>query len=498
MATNTTSIYLEETLKKAIDAEVQKKSQPLESAKKRRTQFQREASAYESVREKLTVLNTASKELFGFRSPFKTLKGVGEGVGEFFDITAARDAERTPHTVEVKSVAKNHKFASRPVSKSEQIPAGQFTVRVGGQERTITFKGGSPTAFAKVLGKELGDELKLTLVQKDRDNQVIVFDVIKTGIKNRFQVIKDDSGVLKWLDLFGERRNLYLDYTFAKSRENELTVENDAELKFQIRDDVLTLKPKNKVSVALTREADVKPGLVIDLLIRAVHTPKKTAKTDGATNTGDGADTMTSVLSSDSLAFDKLAGVTFGEIVIDAETVVPFGDWAKPKVAAATNTNAAPATNMTAVVTNAAPESGAFNGAILGVGYVDASGTPKEKYFSITNVSGNFQKYSVAVDTLFAEGDIIRRVIFANPNDEHEVSYRKVVVENPKTAETISKYPVQDPENAKIVFDGVQIEKDNNDMKDVGGGVTVHPKKRTDGAKTFTLEPDKEVIVGRI
>lgn len=501
MATNTTSIYLEETLKKAIDAEVSKKSQPLESAKKRRTQFQREASAYESVREKLTVLNNASKELFGFRSPFKTLKGIGEGVGEYFDITAARDAERTPHTVEVKSVAKNHKFASRPISKSEQIPAGTVTVRVGGLERTIAFKGGSPAAFIKALEKELGEELKLTLVQKDRDNQVIVFDVIKTGIKNRFQVIKDESGVLKWLDLFGERRNLYLDYTFAKSRENELTVENDAEQKHVIRDDVLTLKPKNKISVPLSREAEVKPGLTISLLMRALSIPKKIARAEVVTNKTDGTDSASSVISSDSLAFDKLSGVMFGEITLDAETVVPFGDWAKPKVAAASNTNAAPtnaATNVSAAATNAVPETGAFNGAILGVGYVDANGTPKEKFFSITNINGNFQKYSVVMDSLFAEGDIIRRVIFYNPNEEHEVSYRAVVVENAKSAEIVSKHPVQDPENAKILIDGVAIERDSNDMKDVAGGVTVHPKKKTDAPKTFTLEPDKEVIVGRI
>ena len=98
----TSEAFLEEVYKNAVDAEVIKRSSTLSNLLDNARDYQREISAYEDLKSKLDALSSASKELYGFRSPFRNFVGRGEGVPEYFTVTANRMANTTTYDIKIK------------------------------------------------------------------------------------------------------------------------------------------------------------------------------------------------------------------------------------------------------------------------------------------------------------------------------------------------------------------------------------------------------------
>ena len=67
----TSDAFLQDVYQNAVDAEVNKRSLTLSNLSDNAKSYQREISAYEDLKNRLNILTTTSKELYGFRSPFK-------------------------------------------------------------------------------------------------------------------------------------------------------------------------------------------------------------------------------------------------------------------------------------------------------------------------------------------------------------------------------------------------------------------------------------------
>ncbi len=219
MATNSSAYFLEENYRNAVNAEVAKESGQLNRLREDRDRMQRQVEAYEEMRSRMETLNQTAKDIYGLNSPFRSLIGIGQGVGEYYDVVANKDAQRnSEHTIEVKSIAKSQKFASKPFAMKSEIPAGQISMSIGANEKTLNFDGGSLLEFKRAFDKEFKDDIKTTIVQKTKNMQVIIFEIIKTGVENSVNNFKDDIGILKELNLFNTRDYQYLNYVFNNNK----------------------------------------------------------------------------------------------------------------------------------------------------------------------------------------------------------------------------------------------------------------------------------------
>ena len=193
----TSEAFLDEVYKNAVEAEVNKRSTMLSNLADNARDYQRQISAYEDLKARLDTLATASKELYGFRSPFKNYVGTGEGIPDYFTVTANRLANTTTYDIAIKDIAASQKFSSKAFNMADTLPAGKIVLKIGEEETTIDFAGGSLVNLQKAIDKAFGKKIKTTITQKSRNLQVLTMDLVKTGSKNIVEVVSDESGILK-------------------------------------------------------------------------------------------------------------------------------------------------------------------------------------------------------------------------------------------------------------------------------------------------------------
>ena len=269
----TSDAFLEEVYKNAVDAEVNKRSLTLSNLSDNAKNYQREISAYEDLKNRLNILTTTSKELYGFRSPFKNYVGTGEGVPDYFTVSANRLASTTTYDIEIKELANSQKFSSKAYNMNDTLPAGTIKLKVAEDEYTIDFAGGSLVNLQKTLEKAFGKKIKTTITQKSRNLQVLTMDLVKTGSKNIVEVVSDDAGILKELNMFTRRPYRYLGHIFNESLINKWKDESDnLTTNYMIKNDFIVLKGINKLSMPLHREAEANENITISITARASDT----------------------------------------------------------------------------------------------------------------------------------------------------------------------------------------------------------------------------------
>ena len=388
----TSEAFLEEVYKNAVDAEVIKRSSTLSNLLDNARDYQREISAYEDLKSKLDALSSASKELYGFRSPFRNFVGRGEGVPEYFTVTANRMANTTTYDIEIKELANSEKFSSKAYNMNDKLPAGNIQLKIGEDEYSIDFAGGSLVDLQKAMNKEFGKKVKTTITQKSRNLQVLTIDLVKTGSKNIAEVISDDAGILKELNMFTRRNYRYLGHIFNEGLINKWKDESDnLTTNYMIKNDFLVLKGINKLSMPLHREAEANENITISITARASDTLDETAEEIVPVM----PPTVDLSIPDTGIIFDKIDSVRFkdvelyGEGLSPADSVRTFEDVRRYKEAL--ENERAAKNGVEAEVPEAIDETG-FNSEIIGVKYINKAGDEIEKFFALPTISSDWQR----------------------------------------------------------------------------------------------------------
>ncbi len=265
----TSEAFLDEVYKNAVEAEVNKRSTTLSNLADNARDYQREISAYEDLKARLDTLSSASKELYGFRSPFKKYIGTGDGIPDYFTVTANRLANTTSYDIAVKDIAASQKFSSKAFNMSDTLPAGKIVLKIGEEETSVDFAGGSLVNLQKSIDKAFGKKIKTTITQKSRNLQVLTVDLVKTGSKNIVEVVSDDSGILKELNMFTRRPYRYLGHIFNQQLLNKWEDESDnLTTNYIVKNDFIVLQGENKLSIPLHREAEANENIALSITAR--------------------------------------------------------------------------------------------------------------------------------------------------------------------------------------------------------------------------------------
>lgn len=485
--TNSTHVMLESKYEKLIDMEVESKSGPLENARDRRDRYQREAAALKKLREHLKLLRQTAKDLFGFRSPFNVLKGYGDNIDRYFDITAKKTAEQGEHTIEILSVAKNQRFSTDPVNKHKMLAEGEFTVKVGGKTKTVDFGGGTIHAFMGFMREQFAGSMKLTLIQHDKNSQVLVFSVIDPGKENEFKLIEDKSGIFDELGVFKKEYPVFLDYGFSKHKEHDIKIENDRGGMHEFVRELLIIKDERELSLSLDKSAKLQDGLKLEFSVKSVKRKPAVTNTVVKEEKPKEETGKTKALNSPGLDIADVGGVNFGGMELDGEFILPYQTGLyRPEVV------------EEPVIEPKEEEEFKFNNNIIGVYYEDQKGRKKIKYIPVENLSDIWEHVSIDLEDHLEKGDKVIEVVFANKNPGYDISYRNVLVHNDKDMKKNIKNELQEASSVHILLDGIEVISDGNKIEGKIEGVELSVKRPTDEPIEFMLNPDNDMVIDRI
>lgn len=494
----TSEAFLEEVYKNAVDAEVIKRSSTLSNLLDNARDYQREISAYEDLKSRLDNLSSASKELYGFRSPFRNFVGRGDGVPEYFTVTANRMANTTTYDIAIKELANSEKFSSKAYNMNDKLPAGNIKLKIGEDEYSIDFAGGSLVDLQKALNKEFGKKVKTTITQKSRNLQVLTIDLVKTGSKNIAEVISDDSGILKELNMFTRRNYRYLGHIFNQELINKWKDESDnLTTNYMVKNDFLVLKGLNKLSMPLHREAEANENIMISITARASDTLDESAEEIVPVM----PPTVDLSIPDTGIIFDKIDSVKFKDVELYGEGLSPadslrsFEDVKKYKEAL--ESERAAKNGVEAEVPEAIDETG-FNAEIIGVKYINKSGDEVEKFFALPTISSDWQRLNIPIGSQFEEGDVITQIVLINKNPNYNVFYKDLLVEDTGREEDAPNYLISEATDARASIDGIDILSENNEFNDAVNGLNITAIKPTPQAFATTIEVNKEAVVDAI
>ncbi|WP_028329528.1 flagellar filament capping protein FliD [Brachyspira alvinipulli] len=491
----TTGAFLDEVYQNAVEAEVNKRSTTLSNLVDNAREYQREISAYEDLKARLNTLSEASKQLYGFRSPFKNYVGTGDGIPDYFSVTANRLASTGTYDIAIKDIASSQKFSSKAYNMSDQLPAGTIVLKVGEEEKTIEFAGGSLVSLQKAIDKAFGKEIKTTITQKSRNLQVLTIDLVKTGSKNIVEVVSDDAGILTELNMFTRRPYRYLGHIFNQELINKWEDESEnLSTNYFVKKDFMVLKGINKLSMPLHREAEANENITISVTARASDTlddeeaPMMPPTVDlSIPDTG--------------VTFNKIDSVIFKDVELYGEGLSPadssrtFEDIKKYKEALEAERKAKE--GLEAEAPEAINADG-FNFEIIGVKYINKAGDEVEKFFALPTLSSSWQRLNIPIGSQFEEGDVITEVVLINNNEGYNIFYKDLLVEDMGREEDAPNYLVSEATDARASIDGVDVLSESNEFNDVVNGLNITAKKVTPEAFATTVEVDKEGVVNAI
>ena len=491
----TTGAFLDEVYQNAVEAEVNKRSTTLSNLADNAKEYQREISAYEDLKARLNTLSDASKELYGFRSPFKNYIGTGDGIPDYFTVTANRLANTTTYDIAIKDIAASQKFSSKAYNMSDQLPAGTIVLKVGEEEKTIEFAGGSLVNLQKAIDKAFGKDIKTTVTQKSKNLQVLTIDLVKTGSKNIVEVVSDDAGILKELNMFTRRPYRYLGHIFNEQLINKWEDESEnLSTNYFVKKDFMVLKGVNKVSMPLHREAEANENITISITARA-------------SDSLDDEDapiippTVDLSIPDTGVTFNKIDSVIFKDVELYGEGLSPadssrtFEDIKKYKEALEAERKAKE--GLEAEAPEAINADG-FNSEIIGVKYINKAGDEVEKFFALPTISSSWQRLNIPIGNQFEEGDVITEVVLINHNEGYNIFYKDLLVEDMGREEDAPNYLVSEATDARASIDGVDVLSESNEFNDVVNGLNITAKKVTPEAYATTIEVDKEGVVNAI
>lgn len=494
----TSEAFLEEVYKNAVDAEVIKRSSTLSNLLDNARDYQREISAYEDLKSRLDDLSSASKELYGFRSPFKNFVGRGEGVPEYFTVTANRMANTTTYDIEIKELANSEKFSSKAYNMNDKLPAGNIKLKIGDDEYSIDFAGGNLVNLQKALNKEFGKKVKTTITQKSRNLQVLTIDLVKTGSKNIVEVISDDAGILKELNMFTRRNYRYLGHIFNQELIGKWKDESDnLTTNYMIKNDFLVFNGINKLSMPLHREAEANENITISITARASDTLDETAEEIVPVM----PPTVDLSIPDTGIIFDKIDSVRFkdvelyGEGLSPADSVRTFEDVKRYKEALENEKKEKD--GVEAEVPEAIDETG-FNSEIIGVKYINKSGNEVEKFFALPTISSEWQRLNIPIGSQFEEGDVITQIVLINKNPNYNLFYKDLLVEDTGREEDAPNYLISEATDARASIDGIDILSESNEFNDAVNGLNITAIKPTPQAFSTTIEVNRELVVDAI
>lgn len=157
---------------------------PLNRLEERKSEFESQRQVWQQVNRTIDAFRESARTLYGFENPFQNLLA-SSSQESALTATASRQAEESVHTLEVVKAATVDKLASASLSEEFTIPEGEYAYKIGDEEVSIDFRGGTLDDFSRAVNRRGKGVLAASVIRDTFATKVLVLSGLKTGEENK-------------------------------------------------------------------------------------------------------------------------------------------------------------------------------------------------------------------------------------------------------------------------------------------------------------------------
>ncbi|URA09554.1 flagellar filament capping protein FliD [Thermospira aquatica] len=386
----------------------------------------------------LRELDNKSKKLYSFESPF------GDKLAESSDESsvsaiAQRKAKKDTSQVKVIQIAQADSFASRSVSRSESLPAGDFSLTMGETTVKVRFRGGNIYQLAEQINQQASEIVEAKVVADTPFTGVLVISGKKTGQKNKliFSGNLDpffSVGLLKVGEDKKERYTPSLSRTVAKKG------------KPLISESQVTLSPVSEGEIVLSDSPEIKENTTLIFSASITQLPEEDSPTNYLLD----------------FPIEKMESVQISNVTVEGGSLIVY--YEEPK---------APPVRVSNF----------------------------QDYLILEYSDGQVQHLSPTASGVYSnklimqKGKRIVRITFKNENTDKQVTIQNISLETVVSEGGIQPgNPVSKAQDAIFTLDGIEVTRDKNDIDDVIDGVVLTLKNPSSFPARISVDHDYEKI----
>lgn len=389
--------------------------------------FNAQNDAWQALGRQLSQLRDTARAMYGFENPFR------DRVAETSDpavvtATASREAFEGSEEITVLQTAGSDRFASSSLARDFEVPAGRYGFRVGDDEETFRFAGGSLREFASQVNDRMGDHVRLSVIPDTATTTVLVIQAQEEGAAQRLGFTEDAVAFSEQIGLMsppqGDRTVTFLDQQ------------------------PLQLEPETSRELAPPSRAVVADGMVLRYEIRITEEEREP---------------WTPPPAPPGATLPDAGSVAFEGIVVQNEglgfDLPPLPDAEEPPFVE-DNAILTVASGGQRVALPAAPQSGEF--VTVEIPAADLPATVDRLIATNRNTHRTVELRNVRLlDPAARDGAIPLR-------------------------------PLDQARDARIEYNGIEIGRDSNEVDDLIPGVTINLRRASDEPVTVSVAPNRD------
>jgi len=420
---------------------------PKERVERNIENLQVQKGYWQEVGRRINSLRDSARLLYSFQNPFndRIAKTGNDGV---ITASATRTAQEQAYAFSVKQTAQADRFLSQPLDEKMRVEAGDYSFKVGNEEISLSFRGGTLKDFVDALNRRSKDKISASLLAVQSGTKSLLIESKTTGAENRLTFSGDAVDFAVKIGMM-ERDNSAQSVLIGAA-----AVQKGAE----INDGVFKMPPQSSASLALNVSINSDSLLMLKI---DTSTRIETDANFGIPQPPPGPSVPSS-------------SVTYGGITIKNEpSLAPLPEWKTP----------------------AAPQRH-DDMAVLRLVFSDGSSA---KLPPITD-STNFTSRQYFLSEI-AQGRIITSLNIENTNTHREISVGNVEIFNPNAANNGLRpvNAVSTARDAIITMEGIEIKRPTNNINDLIPGLTLNVRgvseKPVEIAVKADIEGIKEAII---
>ncbi|ASQ28970.1 flagellar filament capping protein FliD [Borrelia miyamotoi] len=423
---------IRESMLKSNKAKVDSSVEKLES-------LEQEKYAWQMINKKLSTLNSLARQITSFNSPFNYMSGNSSN-DNVLSISARYGAKNEAYKINVNQTAGSDIFLSENFKQKEiSIPEGNYIFLVGNKEIKVR-NNGDVESLVKDINNRGKGFLSAKIVKSDSSgNSRLVLQSLKEGEDNKLVMKGEALKLAKQIGILSE-----LTTNFSPNLTEIINNQRNSSNKIYLDEDNVVLEPLSEIMISIPENIEISSRSKIKFEIKYYDTDNKGVLDKIIFNPGYATFEDAKVESEDSI------------IYLESDHKVPLK---KKKYV-----------QMNMVKINS--DTGSLE-------------------LPPINVASDFEKVEVEIGSLLD----LKEINIENIVNDKVFIIRNIEIFDPKNRDGYLPINAKSfAENAKIKFDGVDVERDSNIINDLIPNVTLNLKQSSDDAIVAKVEPDYDGI----
>ncbi|AHH08111.1 flagellar filament capping protein FliD [Borrelia anserina] len=423
---------IRETMLKSDKAKIDSSVKKLES-------LEQEKRAWQIINKKISTLNSLARQITSLNSPFHYMSGNSSNE-DVLSVSARYGSKNETYKIDVSQIAGSDVFLSANFKQKEiSIPAGDYTFLVGNKEIKVKNNGDIESLVKDINNRGKGF-LSAKIIKSDSaGNSRLILRSLKEGEDNKL-IMKDEAlNFAKQIGILSE-----LTTNFSPNLTEIINSQQSSSNRIFLDDDSVVLEPLSEIAIGIPEDIKISSESKIKFEIKYYDTNDKSILNEIVFNPG---------------------GATFEDAKVEGEdSIINLGSDHKSSLKEKN---------------------------YIQMSVVKIHSSTKSLELPPINVSSDFEKVEVEIGSLLD----LKEINIENKVNNKVCMIRNIEIFDPRNRDGYLPINAKSfAENAKLKFDGVDVNRDSNTINDLIPNVTLNLKQSSDDTLVVRVEPDYEGI----